>query len=385
MKSIKALLLTTVVASGIACASNSSREKIPTNDPVVLKEAFQGRFYIGTALNLDQIWERDGEAIALVQQQFNSIVAENCMKSMYLQPREGEFNFTDADRFVAFGQKHDMHLVGHTLIWHSQAPRWFFSDENGKDVSRDVLIARMRSHIHKVVSRYKGKIAGWDVVNEAVLDNGEYRKSKFYQIIGEDFIPLAFQFAHEADPDAELYYNDYSTAIPAKRDGIVKVVKSIQERGIPIHGIGMQEHQGLYHPELDEIEKTILAFSSTGAKVMVTELDVSVLPHARENQGAEISETYAYKNELNPYVDGLPDSVMNKLGERYVNFFKVYLKHSDKISRVTLWGVGDQYSWKNGWPIPGRTDYPLLFDRNFKPKPFVQDIVSLARNAAEIK
>jgi len=304
---------------------------------------------------------------------------------MYLQPREGEFNFTDADRFVEFGQQNNMQLIGHTLIWHSQAPRWFFSDENGQDVSREVLIERMRKHIHTVVSRYKGKIAGWDVVNEAVLDNGEYRKSKFYQIIGEDFIPLAFQFAHEADPDAELYYNDYSTAVPAKRDGIVKVVKNIQKHGAPIHGIGMQEHQGFDHPKLDELEKTILDFSATGAKVMVTELDVSVLPHARENIGAEITETYDYKKELNPYAEGLPDSIMNKLGERYVSFFELYLKHSDKISRVTLWGVADQYSWKNGWPVPGRTDYPLLFDRAFKPKPFVQQIVDLTRNPNSTK
>lgn len=383
MKRVKTILLTTVVATALVYVGNSSI--LSAREPVVLKEAFQGRFYIGTALNLDQIWERDQEAIALVKQQFNSIVAENCMKSMYLQPREGEFNFTDADRFVEFGQQNNMQLIGHTLIWHSQAPRWFFSDENGQDVSREVLIERMRNHIHTVVSRYKGKIAGWDVVNEAVLDNGAYRKSKFYQIIGEDFIPLAFQFAHEADPDAELYYNDYSTAVPAKRDGIVKVVKNIQKHGAPIHAIGMQEHQGFDHPKLDELEKTILDFSATGAKVMVTELDVSVLPHARENIGAEITETYDYKKELNPYAEGLPDSIMNKLGERYVSFFELYLKHSDKISRVTLWGVADQYSWKNGWPVPGRTDYPLLFDRAFKPKPFVQQIVDLTRNPNSTK
>ena len=298
---------------------------------------------------------------------------------MYLQPNEGEFNFKDADRFVAFGEKNNMQLIGHTLIWHSQAPKWFFLDENGGEVSRDVLIERMRTHIHTVVSRYKGRITGWDVVNEAVLDNGEYRKSKFYEIIGEEFIPLAFQFAHEADPEAELYYNDYSTALPAKRDGIINVAKSILKAGVPLHGLGMQEHQGFHHPNIDEVEKTILAFSATGASVMVTELDISVLPHARENMGAEISETYEYSKQLNPYADGLPDSIMQKLRDRYISFFKLYLKHSDKISRVTVWGVADQNSWKNDWPIPGRTDYPLLFDRQFKPKPFVREIIRLAR------
>ncbi|MCL7986683.1 endo-1,4-beta-xylanase [Sphingobacterium sp. lm-10] len=379
MNRIKITLIASIMATGIACSSSNSQVKTETSNALILKEAFQDRFYIGAALNLDQIWERDQDAITLVEQQFNSIVAENCMKSMYLQPREGEFNFKDADRFVAFGQKNNMQLIGHTLIWHSQVPKWFFVDENGQDVSRDVLIERMRTHIHTVVSRYKGKITGWDVVNEAVLDNGEYRKSKFYEIIGEDFIPLAFRFTHEADPDAELYYNDYSTALPAKREGIIKVAKSILKAGLPLHGLGMQEHQGLHHPDIDEVEKTILAFSETGASVMVTELDISVLPHARENMGAEVSETYAYSKQLNPYPDGLPDSIMEKLGDRYISFFKLYLKHSDKISRVTVWGVGDHDSWKNGWPIPGRTDYPLLFDRQFKPKPFVQEIVRLAR------
>lgn len=380
MNIVKKVAITCLVTAGFACTSTKTPVKTDHNDQIILKDAFKDKFFVGTALNLDQIWERNEQAVDLIKKQFNSIVAENCMKSMYLQPREGEFNFRDADQFVEFGERNGMQLIGHTLIWHSQAPRWFFVDKEGNDVSKDVLIERMRKHIHTVVSRYKGRIAGWDVVNEAVLDNGEYRKSKFYEIIGEDFIPLAFQFAHEADPDAELYYNDYSTALPSKRDGIVRVVNKVLESGAPVHGIGMQEHQGLEHPDLAEVEKTILAFSGTGAKVMVTELDISVLPHARANIGAEISETYAYKKELNPYEEGLPDSVMRKLGDRYVDFFKLYLKYSDKISRVTVWGVADQYSWKNGWPVPGRTDYPLLFDREYKPKPFLQDIVALISN-----
>src|SRR5690606_4843615 len=197
----------------------------------------------------------------------------NCMKSMFMQPREGEFYFEDADRFVEYGEKNNMHIVGHTLIWHSQAPKWFFTDNAGNNVSRDVLIERMRKHIHTVVSRYKGRIHGWDVVNEAILDNGEYRESKFYEIIGEDFIPLAFQFAHEADPDAELYYNDYSTAIPSKRDGIVRMTKNLLDAGIKIAGLGMQEHHGLVHPSLGEVEQTINDFASLGVKVMVTEMD----------------------------------------------------------------------------------------------------------------
>ncbi|QRY60657.1 endo-1,4-beta-xylanase [Sphingobacterium siyangense] len=348
-------------------------------DSLTLKDAFEGKFFIGTALNLDQIWERDQAAVAVVKTQFNSIVAENCMKSMFLQPKEGEFDFKDADRFVAFGEKNKMQIIGHTLIWHSQTPAWFFVDKNGKEVNREVLIERMRKHIQTVVSRYKGRVFGWDVVNEAILDNGEWRKSKFYQIIGPQFIELAFKFAHEADPNAELYYNDYSTAIPEKRKGIMRMVQQVKAAGGQVTGIGMQEHNALDNPSVDEVEKTILGFAGLGAKVMVTEMDISVLPHVRPNMGAEIGERHAYSKAMNPYEKGLPAVKMNELGARYVAFFNLYLKHRGKISRVTLWGVGDGDSWKNGWPIPGRTDYPLLFDRNYQPKPFVKDIIALTQ------
>ncbi len=175
-----------------------------------LKEALKDKFHIGAALNTDYIWERDPKADALIKDQFDAIVAENCMKSMYLQPREGEFFWDDADRFVEFGEAGGMWITGHCLVWHSQAPAWFFVDGDGNDVSREVLIERMRAHIHAVVGRYKGRIKGWDVVNEAILEDGSWRQSKFFTIIGKDFVNLAFRLAHEADPDAELYYNDYN-------------------------------------------------------------------------------------------------------------------------------------------------------------------------------
>ncbi|WP_343560791.1 endo-1,4-beta-xylanase [Sphingobacterium sp.] len=372
-----ALAATTLLSVSVFSAAMPGMNQEP--DSLPLKKAFEDKFFIGTALNLDQIWERDAKAVAVVKQQFNSIVAENCMKSMFLQPREGEFFFKDADRFIAFGQQNKMQIIGHTLIWHSQTPAWFFVDKNGKDVSRDVLIERMRKHIHTVVSRYRGKVFGWDVVNEAILDNGEWRKSKFYEIIGPDFIKLAFQFAHEADPNAELYYNDYSTAIPEKRKGIMAMVQQVKAAGGKVSGIGMQEHNALDNPSLAEVEKTILGFSSLGVNVMVTEMDISVLPHVRPNMGAEIGERYAYRKETNPYEKGLPADKMAELGKRYVDFFRLYLKHQDKISRVTLWGVGDADSWKNGWPIPGRTDYPLLFDRHYQAKPFLKDIIALTQ------
>lgn len=344
-----------------------------------LKDAFKNKFYIGTALNLSQIWDRDKKATEIVKQQFNSIVAENCMKSMHLQPKEGEFNFRDADKFVEFGLENNMFIIGHTLIWHSQAPRWFFLDAEGKEVSREVLIERMKNHITTVVSRYKGKIKGWDVVNEAVLDDGSFRKSKFYQIIGEDFIRLAFEFAHAADPDAELYYNDYSMAIESKRNGVVKMVENLQKKGVRVSGIGMQGHLSLDFPTITNFENSLLAFSSLNVDVMITELDITVLPSPNRNIGAEVSASFQYKKEMNPYSDELPKDKAAELQKRYADFFQLFLKYHDKISRVTLWGVTDGDSWRNNWPVAGRKDYALLFDRDYQPKPIVEQLIKMVK------
>lgn len=344
-----------------------------------LKEAFKDKFLIGTALNARQINGNDSSTLQIVKKHFNAIVAENDMKSGMIQPRENEFNFETADRFVEFGEKNNMLINGHTLIWHSQAPVWFFIDKDGNEVSREILIQRMKTHIYKVVGRYKGRVHTWDVVNETIEDDGSWRKSKFYEIIGEDFVKLAFQFAHDADPDAKLYYNDYSMANPGKRAGVVAMVKNLQKRGVKIDGIGMQGHIGLGHPKLEEFEKSIIAFSELDVDVMITELDLSVLPSPWDNQGANVSDTHEYDQKMNPYTEGLPDSTSKAFDERYKNFFKLFLKHQDKISRVTLWGVNDSNSWKNNWPIRGRTDYPLLFDRENKPKPIVKTLIELAQ------
>ncbi len=346
---------------------------------ITLKEALKGKFCIGTALNTDQIWGKDTAAVRVVKQQFNSIVAENCMKSEVLQPREGKFNFKDADKFVEFGEENNMQIIGHTLIWHSQAPAWFFKDkETGRDISKEVLIERMKNHITTVVSRYKGRVNGWDVVNEAVLDDGSLRQSKFYQIIGEDYLKLAFEFAHAADPEAELYYNDYSMANPAKREGVVRMIKKLQEQGVKITAIGMQGHLGMNYPEIEEFEKSIEAYAALGVKVMITELDITVLPTPKNNVGAEVSLNYEYQKEMNPYADGLPAEKAKELQDRYADFFKLFLKHKDQISRVTVWGISDKNSWRNNWPMHGRTDYPLLFDRNYNAKPIVCEIIKMA-------
>jgi endo-1,4-beta-xylanase len=343
-----------------------------------LYEAFADKFMIGTALNTNQVSGRDPEGVKVLKQHFSSIVAENCMKATFLQPRQGVFRFDEADRFVEFGEDNGMWIIGHTLIWHSQLPDWFFVDGDGNDVSRQVLIERMKNHITTVVSRYKGRVHGWDVVNEAVLDDGSLRKSKFLDIIGEDYIRLAFEFAHAADPQAELYYNDYSMANPKKREGVVRLVRGLLSGGARVDAIGMQGHVGLSYPTVEAFGNSIEAFAELGVKVMVTELDITVLPTVSEEEGAEISLNHGYRSELNPYPDTLPEEKANELYDRYADFFNLFMTHSDVISRVTLWGISDKDSWRNNWPVKGRRDYPLLFDRQYNAKPIVEVLVSMA-------
>lgn len=350
------------------------------NEDITLKQAFKDIFYIGTALSEEQILGEDEAAIEVVKSNFNSITAENIMKSEVMQPIEGEFDFTLSDKFVEFGEQNDMQIIGHTLIWHSQAPDWFFVDENGDDVSPEVLTQRMRSHILTIAGRYKGRIHGWDVVNEAIEDDGSWRKSKFYEILGEDFIRIAFELAHEADPDAELYYNDYSMANEGRRNRVVSMVKTLQEQGVKIDGIGMQGHLNLNSPSIEDYEKSIQEFADLGVKIMITELDLSVLPSVRSNDGANVKSTFEYNEKINPYKDGLSKEVEEKQYQRYTDFFKLFVKYQDNIDRVTLWGVNDAQSWKNDWPVEGRTDYTLLFDRNNKPKEVVKDIINIVSN-----
>jgi len=363
-----------------SASSTVQSSKNATTQALTLQNALAGKFYIGTALNEFQITGRDTAGIKVIKEQFSAIVAENCMKSGPMQPKEGEFNFELADQFIDFGIQNNKFITGHCLVWHAQAPRWFFTDSLGNEVTPEVLTQRMKTHIYTVVGRYKGKIKGWDVVNEAIEDDGSFRKSKFYKILGEDFIKLAFQFAHEADPDCELYYNDYSMANPGRRNGVVAMVKKLQEQGVKIDGIGMQGHVGLDYPALEEFEASMEAFAALGLKVMITEMDISALPSPNWNRGAEISTNIAYKDSLNPYTNGLPDSARIAFDNRYLDFFKLFLKHKDYVTRVTVWGVNDGNSWKNGFPVRGRTDYPLLFDRNNQPKSVVDKIIKEAAN-----
>ncbi len=342
-----------------------------------MKDILGKYFLIGTAINADQAWEKNPVATKAICDNFNAIVAENCMKGEVIHPEENQYDWRDADRTVKFAEDHHMVVTGHCLVWHSQAPKWMFTYANGDSVSREVLIDRMYHHITDVVSRYKGKIKGWDVVNEAILDDGSLRKTPYYKIIGPDYIELAFKFAHAADPDAELYYNDYSMANPAKRDAVVKLIKDLKAKGCRIDAVGMQSHNGYNYPDMKEYEKTIQALINAGVKVQFTELDINMLPNPQSFSGAEVNQHFNYQQKYNPYVKGLTKDAQKIFNDNYLALFRLYRKYADHIERVTLWGVSDADSWLNNWPVPGRTNYPLLLDRNYKVKPIVKDIIKL--------
>jgi endo-1,4-beta-xylanase len=363
------IIALTVLAAAIA----------PCQTAPTLKGAYQGMFRIGVAVNQAQFEERDPRANPIIAAQFDSISPENALKWESIHPRADGYNFTAADRYVAFGEKNKMFIVGHCLIWHSQTPRWVFQDAQGEPLTREPLLERMRDHIHTVVGRYKGRIAGWDVVNEALNEEGTMRQSPWFRIIGEDFLLKAFQFAHEADPRAELYYNDYSLENEAKRKGAVDLVRKLIAAGAPISGVGLQGHQKLDWPTAQQESDTIEAFGALGLKVHITELDVDVLPRTTRQNTADISATAAGSATSNPYTAGLPEEMQQALAKRYAELFEVFVRHRAVIARITFWGVTDANSWLNNFPTRGRTNYPLLFDREGKPKPAFDAVLNQAK------
>lgn len=375
MKTLK-LFLSIAVLGTLAVGCTEVADK--PSEPKTLRQAYQDAFYIGTALNRFQIEESDSVMAEIVGKEFSSITAENMMKSMHIHPKRDTFNFEMADKFVALGEKYDMFVHGHTLVWHSQLSPWFGTIEDSLEFAEAT-----EKHIKDIVSRYKGKIDSWDVVNEALNEDGSLRNSVFLQKMGEDYLASAFKWAAEADNEVDLYYNDYNMTNPEKRQGAITMVKNILDQGIKVDGIGMQGHWHLNSPSLEEIEQSILDYSALGVKVAITELDVSVLPNPWDLEGAEISQNFENSEEMNPYKDGLPDSIQTKLANRYKDIFSLFLKHRDKISRVTFWGVSDGQSWLNGFPIRGRTNYPLLFDRDLKPKAAYDSIMALKKRFDE--
>ena len=365
---------------GVSClvlSALSAVSQTPGPANPSLKDVFKSDFLIGAALNRKQFSEQDPRGGPLIKAHFNSITPENQLKWQHVHPRPGKFEFDGSDRFVAFGEKNGMFIVGHTLVWHRQTPDWVFEDEKGNPVDRDTLLQRLREHIHTVMGRYKGKIKGWDVVNEAVNADGSMRESKWLKIIGQDYIAKAFQYAHEADPQAELYYNDFSLENEPKRNGAVKLIQELQRRGIKVAGVGLQGHNKLDWPSMEQQDATIVAFAKLGIKIHITELDLDVLPAVSEDIGPSLKLTDELQPKLNPYTSGLPDAVAKEQARRFADLFAVYLKHRDVVDRVTFWGVTDGDTWLNNWPVRGRTNYPLLFDREGKPKLAFDAIVAV--------
>ncbi|GBF20455.1 MULTISPECIES: endo-1,4-beta-xylanase [Arenibacter] len=343
---------------------------------ISLKSAFQHQFLIGAAINENQILGRDSLAQKLIRGEFNSISPENCMKWKFLHPKKNTFFFETSDKFVAYGIDNDMFIIGHTLVWHSQLAPWAAMVDNKEELSNN-----LKNHITTIVGRYKSRINGWDVVNEALNEDGTLRESVFLKVLGDGYLSDSFKWAKEADPSAELYYNDYNLCNKEKRDGVIKLVKNLQENGAEIDGIGMQGHWNLEGPSLEDIEASILAYYNLGLKVMITELDITVLPNPNDLEGAEVNQHFENSAFMNPYPAKLPDSISIKLAKRYQDIFKLFKKHSEKISRVTFWGVNDNQSWLNNWPVKGRKNYPLLFDRDYQPKVAYDSVINIIVNS----
>lgn len=374
MNKRNSFLLMAVVSLTVACSSSKKTASSKSSEPT-LREAYKNDFLIGTALNAQQIEEKDSNAAVLVPKQFSAATPENIMKAEIIHPQWATYNFDLADKMIAYGKKNNILINGHTLIWHSQLPAYA---RNIKDV--DSFKTFFNDHITTIASRYNGKILSWDVVNEALNEDGTMRKSVFLDRLGDNFVTEAFRIAQKAAPNTELYYNDYNIEQPKKRAGAIAIIKKIQAAGVRIDGVGIQGHWHLNKIPLKEIEESIQEFSALGIKVMFTELDIEVLP--RDFQGADVSQRVASNPQLNPYPNGLPEDVQQQLANDYENLFKLFLKYKGKVTRVTFWGVNDGQSWLNGWPVRGRTNYPLLFDRQFKPKPAYYKVIGLKRNSA---
>lgn len=371
------LIIFSILASSLVCSQNTK-----------LKDAYSQAFKIGTAVNHDIVSGKDKQQQEIVLEHFNTITPENCMKAEVLNPLPGRFDFDQADAFVEFGKKNSMYIIGHTLVWNNQTPDWFFKNEDGSQKTKAEVKKRLHDHIKLVASRYAGKVDAWDVVNEVIDDDGSYRNGSWVKGIGDgdELMRLSFEYAAKYAPNTELYYNDFNAWRPEKVKGIIRMVKMLQEAEIRIDGVGIQGHWGLNFPKNKYIEDAIDAYAAAGIKVMITEIDVDVLPVTKEGQ--IIGQAFTHKqfqNEelksfLDPYPMGLPKEEEDKLAERYAEIFEIFYRKRDKLDRVTTWGMKDDMSWKNDYPILGRTNYPLLWDRNGKPKKALQKVIGVPKN-----
>ncbi|OLY93494.1 endo-1,4-beta-xylanase [Cnuella takakiae] len=355
MKQLLSLLLATTVTLGASAQTTNGKG---------LKDLYKNYFTMGVAVSPRAL--KTDEA-GLILQHFSSMTPENAMKMGPIHPKENEYNFRDADSIVAFAQRNQLKLRGHTLCWHSQTPSWIFKDDAGNTVSKAVLLQRLKDHIFTVVNRYKGSVYAWDVVNEAISDKpDEYlRPSPWLQIIGEEYIAKAFQWAHEADPKAVLFYNDYNEISPEKRAKMVRLVKGLKSAGVPIHAVGLQGHWAVNEPSREQLESTLRDFAATGLKMQITELDISVYPKEHDARPARPEDK---------------DTAFSAIREQqqrdvYKMSFELFRKYRKQLTGVTFWNISDRTSWLDNFPVRNRKDYPLLFDKNLQPKKAYFDIV----------
>ncbi len=413
LKTSLALVGITAVATAVMLTSCAT-SKSDSSKPLTLKAAYKKHFYVGVAINrtiamnaavradnvnrdMTQI-EKD---IALAKTQFNQISPENDLKWEIIQPYEGPtgYNFGPADAYVNFGLSNHMYIVGHTLVWHSQTPGWVFGATNsppppgwdpsqpgaggrrggggggrggrggggGPQATREQLLQRMHDHIATVVGRYKGKIKVWDVVNEAVADGGTniLRDSPWSRIIGPDFIAKAFEYAHEADPNAILRYNDYSLENPAKRRKLITLIKSLQAQGVPVGAIGSQTHVSVTSPSFEQEDQTLTDLEQLGLPIHITEFDVNGAAGGQRNTGADVANNAATTQ------GGLVSDADKRLADAYANLFRAFVKHDKSVKVVTFWGINDGVSWR----AQGR---PLLFDAQDQPKPAFDAVIKVA-------
>ena len=347
------------------CSHTNKLHKQNADSEKGLKDYYKNYFSIGVAVSPRDL--KDPQEVKLILQQFNSITPENAMKMGPIHPKENEYYWKDADSIVNFAQHHGLAVRGHNLCWHQQTPSWIFKDDKGNLVTKDVLLNRLKDHITTVVNRYKGKIYAWDVVNEAIDDSTKFlRNSLWYQICGEDYIIKAFEYAHEADPNAILFYNDYNEIGAVKREKIYRLVKNLKDAGVPIGAIGLQGHWAINEPSRAQLDSTIQQLTSLGLPLQITEMDISVYPkehNARERTPGDADTAFSIEKE-------------NKQMEAYKMCFDLFRKYKSDISGVTFWNISDRHSWLDNFPVRNRKDYPLLFDKNLQRKKAYWEVVN---------
>ena len=340
---------------------------LPGEPPKGLKDYYHDYFPIGAAVSIGSI---SGPDTALIIREFNSLTPENVMKMGPIHPEEARYYWKDADAIVNFAGTHGMRVRGHNLCWHEQTPGWLFKNSAGDTVSKEVLLNRLKDHITTVVSHYKGRIYAWDVVNEAVSDENSddstriLRNSPWYRICGDEFIAKAFEYAHAADPQAQLFYNDYNTERPEKRERVYRLLRQLVAASVPITGVGIQAHWSIYEPSTADLEASIDRFSSLGLKVQITELDISIYPWEKTRRARRPGESDAYTPEL-----------QQRQAEQYKKVFSILRKYHGTINGVTFWNVTDKHTWLDQYPVSGRKNYPLLFDTAGQPKKAWREVV----------